>query len=54
MDASAEPLEEGLRILARIIARDWARRHLPRECAGNGADDETVSQKSSVETVATA
>jgi hypothetical protein len=28
MDASADPLDDGLRILARIIARDWARRHL--------------------------
>ncbi len=54
MDASAEPLDEGLRILARIIARDWARRHFPREYAGNVADNETVNQKSPVEAVPTA
>jgi len=54
MAASVDPLDEGLRILARIIARDWARRHLLKECAGNRADDETANQKSPVEAVPTA
>ncbi len=53
MDENVERVDEGFRILARIVARDWARRHFPREYAGNVADDETVNQKSPIETVPT-
>jgi len=55
MDRDGERIiDEGLRILARIVARDWTRRHLPKEYTENGTDDETMNQKSPVEAVPTA
>ena len=41
---SSEP-DAGLRILARIIARDWARRHFPNGYAEMRADDATTGKK---------
>ena len=49
-DTSLTP-DEGLRILARVVARDWAKRHLPKEYAEIRANDDTVSQKSPAEAV---
>ena len=39
------PEDQGLRILARIIARDWAKRYLPRGCAELRVDDATTDKK---------
>ena len=50
-EATPHTLDEGLRILARIIARDWAKRHLPKECAESRANDDIVSQQSPTEAV---
>ena len=49
MDASAEPLDEGLRILARIIARDWARHHSSKGCVEMKADAPTMNKQSPAE-----
>ena len=46
MDASADPLDNGLRILARIIARDWASRHFAKACTEGRAEDPVTDEKS--------
>ena len=51
MGASADPSDEGLRILARIVARDWAKRPRPKECAERRANDDIASQQSPTEVV---
>jgi len=43
------PEDQGLRILARIIARDWARQHFPKGDMENSRDDATVNKKAPAE-----
>ena len=44
-EATSHTPDEGLRILARIIARDWVKRYLPKERTGMGVDDTTRDER---------
>ena len=51
MDASADPLNDGLRILARIIARDIARRQTKDQGVERQAREEPESNITNPHTV---
>ena len=54
MDASANPLNDGLRILARIIARDIARRQMKDQPVERQAREDPESDTTNPRTVLTA